>query len=70
VDDSVDAEAHEARRVVGNVVAHAIRHVLLELFHDVMNVVGDLQGVGPRLLEHDHLYSLFVVEHRAKTVVG
>jgi hypothetical protein len=70
VDHRLDRRAHELRRVVGDAVFQAFGHVLVELFHRLANVGGDVERVGARGLEHAHADGRVVVQQRTQRVVG
>ncbi len=70
MDHRFDRCAHELRRVVGDAVFQAFRHVLVQLFHRLADVGRDIERIGARCLEHTHADGRIVVQQRTQRVVG
>ena len=70
LDHRLDRGAHELRRVVDDLVVHALGHGLLDLGHGAAHVVRDLQRVRARRREDADRHRRLVVEQRAQRVLG
>ena len=58
----LDGMAHEDGGVIDHGVIHAVREILLQLFHRAADIGGQLQGVGAGCLEDRQGDGGFVVE--------
>ena len=63
-DHGVDGLAHELRRVVDDLVVHALRETLLESLHVGADLVGELERVGARRLVDRNGHGVLVAEQR------
>ena len=70
VDHGFDRSADEPRRIVGDAIIDALRHVLLDLLHDRVDFVGDRERVGAGCLEDADADRRFVVDLRTQRIFG